>query len=289
MGSVLLLIAGILGNRHGLAQLEEEKTQDQLTFENAKRGLVNLYTKTHKNFSWSATSPQGFTMVEMLIVATLVGLLAVIAIPNYIRTRATAAKSACINNLRQIDAAVQQWAIEQGKTGSSSVNYGDISPYLRYSIVCPAGGTTFMDSYSLATVSSEALCVRVPLSHLLPASDVDVVSSTSGNPPAIHPPATPPGSGSGNGNGSSTRPGSPPGIGNPTPPPNAGNQGNGNGNGNGGGNGGGKGPGNGNANGNGNGAGAGNGNGKSSDAGAQSDGKGPGSTKGTIDGSEAKL
>ena len=53
----------------------------------------------------------GFTLVEIMIVVALIGLLASIAVPNWVHARSTSQVNACINNLRQIDGAKQQWAI----------------------------------------------------------------------------------------------------------------------------------------------------------------------------------
>src|SRR5437867_5896537 len=90
----------------------------------------------------------GFTLVEIMIVVAIIGLLAAIAIPNFIRARTTAQKNACINNLRQIDGAIQQWALENKKGPNDGVAFTDISTYLKNSVICPAGGTTFGNSYT---------------------------------------------------------------------------------------------------------------------------------------------
>ena len=62
---------------------------------------------------------KGFTLVEIMIVVAIIGLLAAIAIPNFIRARTTSQQNACINNLRQIDGAKQQWALENSAVADS--------------------------------------------------------------------------------------------------------------------------------------------------------------------------
>ena len=103
----------------------------------------------------------GFTLVEIMIVVAIIGILAAIGIPSFVKARARSQATACINNLRQIEAAVQQFAIEKGKRVGDEVNYpDDITAYIKLTTEgsipgCPAGG-----DYSLKKVGEvpQAIC-----------------------------------------------------------------------------------------------------------------------------------
>ena len=115
----------------------------------------------------------GFTLVEIMIVVAIIGLLATIAIPNFVRARLKAQQAACINNLRQIDGAKQTWALENKASQSTIPTIQNIQPYLGRGTAgtaptCPADSqSTFATSYNLNDLQTAPTCLINPTDHHL--------------------------------------------------------------------------------------------------------------------------
>src|ERR687883_691361 len=95
----------------------------------------------------------GFTLVEIMIVVAIIALLAAIAVPGFLRARKRSQGSRVVNDLRLIDAAVDQYAIENNKTSGSSVNTADWTAYLKKgSVLYNTGADLFGNGYGVQKV-----------------------------------------------------------------------------------------------------------------------------------------
>jgi prepilin-type N-terminal cleavage/methylation domain-containing protein len=118
----------------------------------------------------SEKSIKGFTLVEIMIVVSIIALLAAIAVPGFLRARKRSQASRIINDLRLIDSAVDQYAIETNKTSGSPVAVADWTNYLKKGTNLYATGIDILgDAYGPQTVDS---LPSVPASSRAALSDV---------------------------------------------------------------------------------------------------------------------
>ena len=98
-----------------------------------------------------------------MIVVAIIGLLAAIAIPSFMKVRTSSQQNACINNLRQIEASKEQWALEARIAQGAAANKTEVDKYIKVSPSCPANGT-----YNYTTIGTDATCtITSPLIHKL--------------------------------------------------------------------------------------------------------------------------
>jgi prepilin-type N-terminal cleavage/methylation domain-containing protein len=89
---------------------------------------------------------RGFTLVELLITILIIGMLSVIAVPNYLSARSRGQERSCIANLHSIEGAKEQWAMEKNKvaadvpTPADLVGDSGLEGYIRSYPTCPGGG-----------------------------------------------------------------------------------------------------------------------------------------------------
>ncbi|HST30103.1 MAG TPA: prepilin-type N-terminal cleavage/methylation domain-containing protein [Chthoniobacterales bacterium] len=112
----------------------------------------------------------GFTLVEIMIVVAIIALLAAIAVPGFLRARKRSQASRILNDLRMIDSAVDQYAIETNRKTNDPVAIADWTNYLKKGSVLYNGGKSVLGTaYGAQTVDT---IPQVPASDLAVLSDV---------------------------------------------------------------------------------------------------------------------
>jgi len=116
----------------------------------------------------------GFTLVEIMIVVAIIALLAAIAVPNFLRARKRSQASRILEDLRMLDAAVDQYAIERNKMTGASANFTDLQFYLKTgTVLYNSGGLDlFGNQYNNGTVFSVDSIPKVNTTTFNELSDV---------------------------------------------------------------------------------------------------------------------
>jgi prepilin-type N-terminal cleavage/methylation domain-containing protein len=116
------------------------------------------------------TGQSGFSLVEIMIVVSIIAILATLALPHLGRARSQAWRKACIEILRSIDGAKQQWALENCQPVSAVPVSGDLNLYIKGGTgkcVCPRDpGRSFGTSYEINSLSESPTCKIIPGSHV---------------------------------------------------------------------------------------------------------------------------
>ena len=114
------------------------------------------------------TERTGFTLIEIMLVVAIIGLLAAIAVPSFMKARAHARRNACINNLRQLDAGKDEYALEYGVSVGDSVSWSNVGLYVKditNRMLCPTAKSDlriFSNSYTINAVGSVPVCQISP-------------------------------------------------------------------------------------------------------------------------------
>mgnify|MGYP001160326299 CR=1 FL=1 len=99
---------------------------------------------------------KGFTLVEIMIVVLIIGILLAIAVPNFIKARETSRSRTCVANLRQIESAKEQWAMENKKGSTDVPAWADLvgaNAYMKAQPSCPSGG-----AYTINDIATQPTC-----------------------------------------------------------------------------------------------------------------------------------
>ena len=96
---------------------------------------------------------KGFTLVEIMIVVAIIAILAAVAVPNFVKYRKSSQATACVSNLKQIQAAKEQWLMNNTTAPSMSDLTTGTDALLKSTPTCKAGGT-----YDVGDATTDPSC-----------------------------------------------------------------------------------------------------------------------------------
>ena len=113
---------------------------------------------------------QGFTLVEIMIVVAIIGLLAALAIPGFVKARKQSQGRRILNDCRQMDAAINQWALETGQSDGATIDTAGAQTYLK----TPWNTSDLLgNAYGLTVVGGTQIAVNATTKSALNGVGID--------------------------------------------------------------------------------------------------------------------
>ncbi len=118
--------------------------------------------------SYRSSLRRGFTLIEIMIVVLIIGILLAIAVPNFVKARESSRTKACVANLKQIQSAKEQWAMDTRSAGTATPTDAALfgaTAYIRRKPSCPSNSAS---AYNLGNLNTNPTCTYDPVNHVLP-------------------------------------------------------------------------------------------------------------------------